>query len=91
MSYWANTKDQEEFTENFIDETAFAKVVNTKDGPALLVAGNVINLSYNIADFNAADALATALRRAAAGDGRISGGMTSATGLNAQKRDEYQP
>ncbi|EFM61781.1 Hypothetical protein BROD_2249 [Brucella sp. NF 2653] len=64
--------------EQFTEEAAFAKVVETTAGPALLIGGIVIQVSAPGID--AADYLSVALRRTARGEvaqtcGSLLGGM----------------
>lgn len=57
--------------EQFTEEAAFAKVVETTAGPALLIGGIVIQAQAP--GFDAADYLSTAFRRLSRGDASLVG------------------
>lgn len=64
--------------EEFVESCAFAKVVSTPNGDALLIAGTVIELRYNtsLAHLDVAASLATAMRKAARYELRTGAQMT---------------
>lgn len=85
---------------DFIEESRFAKVVDTEYGPALLVASIVINVSGppQHGSDSWADLLARALRRAGGKSGIVStadyqnqgtGGVVGVTDQNSQILQDY--
>lgn len=66
---------------NFLDECRFAKVVNTYNGPALLIAGQVIEVRGDSGAF--AELIATALRSSNTKRFAIPAGMPAADPTSA--------
>jgi hypothetical protein len=72
------------FAQHMIEESAFTKVVYTKDGPALLIAGFVINVSASpTIGVDVADILSRALRGAARGEGAMMAQGQGSAGADA--------
>jgi hypothetical protein len=69
---------REESIENAIGECAFAKQVNTKDGPAILISGSVISVQTGISDDSFwVEVITRALRRGSRDAFKITSGDTA--------------